>query len=98
MLVLCIGLVGCNANDDDIKGEFDLKGTITEIDVDRNRILVKETESELIWVTIPDSGKIEDYDEGQEVTIWLKGLIAESAPSRGKALNIEIITPERNIP
>lgn len=92
LLVLLSLLVGCKGDKDDMKGEFDIKGTITEIDDKGNRILVKETESELIWITLQENGNINKFDKGQVVAVWIDGLIAESAPAQGKALNIEIIT------
>ena len=75
-----------------MKGEFDIKGTITEIDGKGHRILVKETNSELIWITLQENGNIKKFDKGQLVAVWLDGFIAESAPAQGKALYIEIIT------
>ncbi len=92
LLVLLSLLVGCKDDKDDMKGEFDIKGTITEIDGKGNRILVKETDSELIWITLQENGNINKFDKGQVVAVWIDGLIAESAPAQGKALNIEIIT------
>jgi len=92
LLVLLSLLVGCNWDKDDIKGEFHIKGTITEIDGKGNRILVKEKDMELIWITLHEEGNINKFDEGQEVAVWIDGLIAESAPANGKASNIEIIT------
>jgi hypothetical protein len=92
MLLVLSLIVGCNGDKDDMKGEFDIKGTITEIDGKGNRILVKETESKLIWITLQENGNINKFDKGQVVAVWIDGLIAESAPAQGKASNIEIIT------
>lgn len=92
LLVLLSLLVGCKGVKDDMKGEFDIKGTITEIDGKGYRILVKEADSELIWITLQENGNINKFDKGQVVAVWIDGLIAESAPAQGKALNIEIIT------
>lgn len=89
---IIISFIGCHVDKDDMKGEFDIKGTITEIDGKGNRILVKEKDMELIWITLYEEGNINKFDEGQEVAVWIDGLIAESAPANGKASNIEIIT------
>ena len=87
-----ISFIGCHVDKDDMKDEFDIKGTIIEIDGKGNRILVKEKDMELIWFTLDEEGNINKFDEGQEVAVWIDGLIAESAPANGKASNIEIIT------
>ena len=92
MLLVLSLIVGCNGDKDDMKGEFDIKGTIIEIDGKGNRILVKKTNSELIWISLQENGNINKFDKGQVVAVWIDGLIAESAPSQGKASNIEIIT------
>ena len=73
LLVLLFLLVGCKDNKDDMKGEFDIKGTITEIVGKGNRVLVKETESELIWMKLQENGNINRFNKGQVVTVWIDG-------------------------
>ena len=41
VLILCFVLIGCNQTDDIVKGDYDKKGIITEIDEQENRILIK---------------------------------------------------------
>jgi hypothetical protein len=92
LLILFIVLVGCNVDkDDEIKGKIDKQGVITKIDINKNRILVKEKNAELIWVSLDKIGNIKNYEEGQDVAVWIDGEIAESSPAQGKALNIEVI-------
>lgn len=95
LLIICLSLVGCGVKNDhkknnDIKGAFDIKGIITEVDKETSRILVKDSDTGLIWVTLPENGIKENYEAGQEVVIWTKGGIKESFPAQAEALNIEL--------
>ncbi|WP_391205824.1 DUF3221 domain-containing protein [Psychrobacillus sp. L4] len=89
LLILCFTLVGCNQKEDAVKGGIDKKGIITKIDSKGNRILVDDVDTGLIWIAMPDNGEIKNYEEGQEVVIWIDGGIDESYPAKAKALNIE---------
>ncbi|MFD1736867.1 hypothetical protein ACFSCX_09855 [Bacillus salitolerans] len=74
LILLSIGLLGCKQSieghkqnntiakiDKGIKDEFDITGTITEIDKDRNRVLLNVTKKaieEQIWLTVGKYTKI----------------------------------------
>ncbi|MEH7352580.1 DUF3221 domain-containing protein [Neobacillus drentensis] len=89
LLIVCILLAGCSGKEDAVKGEIDLKGIITEIDQAGNRILMEDKDKGLIWVSLPESGDINDYAAGKEIVVWVDGEIKESWPAKAKALNIE---------
>ena len=95
LLLLCFTLVGCSGKEDTVKGAYDRKGVITEIDVKGNRILVDDIESGLIWIDLHENGNLKNYEEGQEVVIWIDGGIDTSLPASAKALNIEHTTPSQ---
>lgn len=90
-LLLCFALVACS-NKEAVKGKFDIKGNIVEINDKDNRILVEDGNKGLTWVTLQENGNIKNYEEGQEVVVWVDGGIDKSSPASTKALNIEIIT------
>ncbi|MFP7297198.1 DUF3221 domain-containing protein [Neobacillus niacini] len=77
-------LTGCN-----VKGEYDIKGTIIEIE--NSSILVEDEKLGLIWLSLPDGTDGQDFEKGQRVTVWTDGKIRESYPLQGNALNIEVI-------
>ena len=91
---ICIISFGCNKEEEFSPGEvgkMDARGIITEVDRHNNRILIEETDFDLIWITLNNYTSIDRYEIGQEVAVWIDGVIAESAPAQGNALNIEII-------
>lgn len=94
LLVVCLTLVGCTAKDNEIKGEIERKGFITEVDVTGNRLLVDDPDNGLIWLTLPSFGDITKYEVNQEVFVWIDGGIKESYPSQATARNIEIFGEE----
>lgn len=89
MLIVFFILAGCSGKEEAVKGEIDLKGLITEIDQAGNRILMEDKNKGLIWISLPESGNIDDYATGQEIVVWVDGEIKESWPAKAKALNIE---------
>ncbi|WP_057775727.1 DUF3221 domain-containing protein [Cytobacillus dafuensis] len=89
LILLCFTLVGCIQEEDTVKGEYDKKGIITQIDIEGSRILVDDAETGLIWVTLNDNEDINNYKKGQEVVIWIDGGIDESYPAQANALHIE---------
>lgn len=91
VIVFFILLTGCNDSEEAIKGESDLKGVIQEVEVDENRILLVDGDAGLVWVTLPDHGKIDPYSKGNEVVVWIAGGINTSSPGQAKALNVEIV-------
>lgn len=95
MLLIGLVLVGCS-NEEEIKGEFDIKGNVVEIDAKENSILVEDKDKGLIWVALPKNGNIGNYQEGQEVVVWVDGGIDTTPPASAKALNIEITSPSDN--
>ena len=95
LLILCFALIGCNQTDDIVKGGYDKKGIITEIDEQENRILIDDREDGLIWITLTDTDHITRYEKGQEVVVWIDGAIDQSMPAQAKALNIESTTPNQ---
>lgn len=94
LFLICFALVGCS-NKEDVKGEFDIKGNIVEINEKENRILVEDVDKGQTWVALPENGNIKNYQEGQEVVVWVDGVIATTAPASAKALNIEITSPRQ---
>ncbi|MBS4192515.1 DUF3221 domain-containing protein [Bacillus sp. FJAT-49705] len=90
LFIFCFTLVGCNQEGDTVKGEFDKKGIITQIDIEGSRILVDDAETGLIWITLNKNENINNYKEGQEVVIWIDGAIKESYPAQADALHIEL--------
>ncbi|HYK74943.1 MAG TPA: DUF3221 domain-containing protein [Pseudoneobacillus sp.] len=91
LLISCLPLVGCGERNADVKGAFDIKGIVSEIDKENNQILVKDSTTGLIRITLPANIQVEKYNKGQEVVIWLDGEIKESSPAQANALNIELL-------
>ena len=89
LLIICLGLVGCS-DKEEVKGTFDIKGNVNELNAQENRILVEDKDKGLIWVALPENADIQNYQEGQEVVVWVDGGISESSPVFAKAFNIEI--------
>lgn len=90
----CLLLVACSNESEETKGEMDIKGNIVEVDSSENSILVEDTQKGLTWVALHENDDIKNYEEGQEVAVWVDGGIDTSSPAYTKALNIEIINPE----
>lgn len=93
-MVICFVLLGC-AQTNDVKGEFDLKGIILEIDGDGNRILMDAENEGLVWITLKKGDITTNYEVGQEIVVWIDGGIAESYPAQAKVLNIEIVASDK---
>ncbi len=91
MIVSLMFLAGCNGSKEAIKGQVDLKGLVKEVNSDGNRILIDDEEAGLVWVSLPDHGKIDRYSVGEEVVVWITGGIDTSLPAQARALNIEIV-------
>lgn len=89
LLILCFALVGCG-KEDHVKGSYDFKGIVTEMDNEGNRILVDDKDKGLVWVTLPDQMKIDRFEKGVEVVVWVDGGIKESYPAQAKARNVEL--------
>jgi hypothetical protein len=83
-ILIFLLLTGCN-----IKGEYDIKGTVME--VEHSSILVEDDKLGLIWLSLPDGTEGRDFEKGQSVAVWTDGKIRESYPLQGTALNIEVI-------
>jgi Protein of unknown function (DUF3221) len=83
--------VGCDSNDDTVKGQIDRQGIITEVDVTGNSVLVDDPDNGLIWLTLPSFGDITKYEVNQEVVVWIDGGVKESYPAQATARNIEIL-------
>lgn len=94
LFLSCFLLVACSAEGEETKGEIDIKGNIIEVDSAKNSILVEDNQKGLTWVALHENGDIKDYEEGQEVAVWVDGGIDTSSPASTKALNIEIINPK----
>lgn len=95
LFIVCLTLVGCDAEDNTVKGQVDRKGLITEVDVLGNRVLVDDPDKGLIWLTLPGHGDITKYEVDQEVVIWINGGIDDSSPAQATALNVEILGAEK---
>lgn len=96
LLLTCFALIGCSPKDDTVKGEFNKKGLLLEIDHEHRRILVEEVEGGLIWVTLPDTIDLVSFKEGNEVVVWIDGNIMESHPSQAKALQVELVEGDKS--
>lgn len=95
LLIFCFAFVACSVKEESIKGSFDIKGKIVEINDKEYRILVEDKDKGQTWVTLHENGNIKNYEEGQEVVIWVDGGIDTSSPASAKALNIEFSTPKQ---
>jgi len=92
ILVLAAFLIlsGCGlAGGNKVKGEYDLKGIITDIDTTGKRILVEDQKVGLVWISLPEGDKIESYQKNQTVVVWTDGKLRESYPMQATGLNIE---------
>jgi len=94
MIIVCFTLWGCNQSND-VKGEFDLKGKILEMDKDGNRILMDNEVDGLVWITLNEQDVTSNYEVGQEIAVWIDGGLMESYPAQAKALNMEIFTSDK---
>ena len=94
LLIVCLAIVGCDAKDNEVKGQFDQKGFITEVDVTGNRVLVDDPDKGPIWLTLPSFDDITKYKVNQEVVVWIDGGVKESYPAQATARNIEILGAE----
>ncbi len=90
LLIGCSALVACHTEETAVKGQYDLKGIITKIDSEGERLLVKDSNEGLTWISLPESKESATFDTGQEIVVWIDGGIAESAPAFAKAANIEL--------
>lgn len=87
--ILCAMLSGCNSEEDEMKGEAQIIGTVT--DKRSGSILVEEEDSEMVWVRVPEGQSIYDYEIGQEVLVWTDGALMESDPPKANSLHIEVV-------
>jgi hypothetical protein len=85
LILFFIALTGCN-----IKGEYDIKGTVIEVDK-AGSILVEDEKLGLIWLSLPETTDLTILKKGQKVAVWTDGKIRESYPLQGTALDIEVI-------
>ncbi|MCZ8537132.1 YobA family protein [Paenisporosarcina quisquiliarum] len=87
--ILCALLMGCTAEEDEMKGGAQIIGTVT--DIRSGSILVEEEDSELVWVKVPEEDFISNYEVGQEVFVWTIGELMESDPPQTIALQIHVV-------
>lgn len=92
LVVICFIIAGCSQNGA-AKGEIDRKGIITEIDTKENRLLIDDRKHGLIWIKLNESDHLDEYVQGQEVVVWIDGVISNSIPAQARALNIQSATP-----
>ncbi|MGN7410058.1 DUF3221 domain-containing protein [Sporosarcina sp. SAFN-010] len=88
-------MVACSNESEEFKGKIDIKGNIVEVDSPGNSILVEDKQLGLTWVALHENDDIKDYEEGQEVAVWVDGGIDTFSPAFTQALNIEIINPKQ---
>jgi Protein of unknown function (DUF3221) len=91
-LILSFILGGCNQNDGNDKGEYDISGPIIDVDNEGKLILVEDKDQGLIWITLPEGGDNKTYQKGQTVAVWTDGKIRETYPLQANALNVELMT------
>lgn len=87
--ILCAVLIGCDSEEDEMKGGAQIIGKVTEIRP--GIILVEEEDSEVVWVKVPAEDTIRNYEVGQEVFVWTNGELMESDPPQAIALNIKLV-------
>lgn len=91
MFTLCLLLMGCTQKDEAVKGAYNLKGIITKIDMEGNRILAEDNDKNLFWITLHEDETIKNFTVGQEIAVWVDGGIDTSSPAYIKAFHIEIL-------
>ena len=91
VLILCFSLAGCSQKDGSIKGEYDITGTITEVNTEGRQILVEDKKIGLVWISLHEGGDINLFQVGQTVAVWTDGKIRESYPAQTSALKIQIL-------
>lgn len=89
IMIVCFALWGCNQSNI-VKGEFDIKGKIVEMDASGKRLLIEAEKDGLVWITLNERDMMNNYELGQSIVVWVDGGLEESYPAQGKALNIEI--------
>lgn len=57
LLICCLALVGCNAKEKAVAERLEIKGIITGIDIEGNRILVDDPDTGFIWLASPAYAK-----------------------------------------
>ena len=92
LVLICFLTVSCSQKEV-VKGEFDRKGIITDIDTKENRVLMDDKKHGLIWIKLNEIDHHENFNLGQEVVVWVDGIISKSIPAQAKALHIESSTP-----
>lgn len=91
LLICCLALVGCNAKEKAVAERLEIKGIITGIDIEGNRILVDDPDTGFIWLALPAHDDIKKYEEGLEVKVWIDGGIDTSSPAYAKAFMIKLL-------
>ena len=92
LVLICFITVSCSQKEV-VKGEYDRKGIITDIDTKENRVLVDDKKHGLIWIKLKEIDHYENFTRGQEVVVWVDGMISKSIPAQAKAIHIESATP-----
>lgn len=92
VVLICFITVSCSQKEV-VKGEYDRKGIITDIDTKENRVLMDDKRHGLIWIKLNETDHLENFNLGQEVVVWVDGIISKSVPAQAKALHIESATP-----
>ncbi|MGG3941193.1 DUF3221 domain-containing protein, partial [Peribacillus psychrosaccharolyticus] len=92
LVLICFLTVSCSQKEV-FKGEYDRKGIITDIDTKENRVLIDDKKHGLIWIKLNEIDHYENFNLGQEVVVWVDGIISQTVPAQAKALHIESATP-----
>lgn len=91
LVLICFLTVSCSQKEV-FKGEYDRKGIITDIDTKENRVLIDDKKHGLIWIKLNEIDHYENFNLGQEVVVWVDGIISQTVPAQAKALHIESAT------
>jgi hypothetical protein len=75
-----------------LKGAFDRKGIVLEVNEHAGKILVDAPDKGEIWirVSLPIS-----FKKGQEVLVWLENEGPDSLPAQGRARYVEVVDAEK---
>lgn len=90
VLLFVFSLSACSSDTD--YSTVERQGKIIEVDRERERILVNDSEHGQIWIDLSNiSGDHARYHPPLEVNVWLDGPVQESDPAHGKAKKIQVI-------
>ena len=103
LLLILLFTIGCNDENQKELSDADFTGTILEVNLNTNQILIEEdnasdSASNTIWINQGEQTEIiiggvtvTDIDESlvnRKATVWIEDLIAQSSPPQATAIKI----------